>query len=56
MAENVTITNNLDFLTIQALGWEYNLWSVIIVDVLYIVLFILVSFIVFCIGIKFDWW
>ena len=46
----VIIGNDYDYLVIQALGWDYNLWSVIIVDVVSIVLFLVGVFLVMLIA------
>ena len=46
----VIIGNDYDYLVIQALGWDYNLWSVIIVDVVSIVLLLVGVFLVMLIA------
>lgn len=56
MSENVVIENNWDYLVIQALGWDYNLWSVIIVDVVSIIMIFIIVSIVGIIGLYFKWW
>ena len=42
----VLIGNDYDYLVIQALGWDYNLWSVLIVDIVSIVLILIGVFVV----------
>ena len=48
MTENVIINNDLNYLIIQALGWDYNLWSVILVDAILFGFVILVIFAYIC--------
>ena len=48
MSESVVIENNFNYLVIQALGWEYNLWSVLLTDLMMIGLIILIGFLYLC--------
>lgn len=55
MAENVTITNDYDYLFIQAMGWDYNFWTVLFVDIGTVVLLLGISFtILFIVKVKYD--
>lgn len=45
MTENVIIENDLTYLLIEALGWDYNLWSVILSDLICVGLIILAFFV-----------
>ena len=44
MTENVIIENDLTYLTIKALGWDYNLWTVILSGLILVGLIVLVLF------------
>jgi len=50
----VIIGNDYDYLVIQALGWDYNLWSVLIVDIVSIVLILIGVFVVMLIASILD--
>ena len=52
----VTIQNNLDYLFLQWLGWDYNFWTVIFADIVLVAMFFAVLFIIGFIGIFFNWW
>jgi len=45
MTENVIIENDLTYLIIKALGWDYNLWTVILSDLIFVGLIVLVLFV-----------
>ena len=45
MTENVIIENDLTYLIIKALGWDYNLWTVILSDLIFVGLIVLVFFV-----------
>ena len=56
MSESVVIENDFDYLVIQWLGWDYNLWSVILVDAVSLILIFLIISVIGIIGIWRDWW
>ena len=45
MTENVIIENDLTDLIIKALGWDYNLWTVMLSDLIFVGLIVLVLFV-----------
>ena len=45
MNENVIIENDLTYLMIKTLGWDYNLWTVILSDLIFVGLIILAFFV-----------
>ena len=45
MSENVIIENDLTYLMIKALGWDYNLWTVILSDLIFVGLIALIVFV-----------
>lgn len=53
---DVTIQNDLTYLFIQWLGWDYNFWTAIFADAILIIAFFAVLFVVGFIGVLFDWW
>ena len=53
---DVIVNNDWEVLVLQALGWDYNLWNVLLLDVLWIVFVIVVINVVGIIGIYFKWW
>ena len=44
------------YLIAQALGWEWNIWTIIILTLGIPLLLISIGFIVWIIGIYFRWW
>ena len=44
------------YLLAQALGWEWNIWTIIILDGTLILLFIIIICIVGLLGVYFKWW
>ena len=56
MSENVIINNDMNYLFIQWLGWDYNFWSVILADIILIVAFFGTIFVIGFIGICLNWW
>ena len=54
MSENVVIENDFNYLVIQALGWDYNLWSVILTDLIMIGLIILIGFLYVCLKVMIE--
>ena len=53
---NVTIQNDITYLFIQCLGWDYNFWNVIFADIILLVVIFLIIFIIGFIGMLFKWW
>ena len=53
---NVSIQNDLTYLFIQWLGWDYNFWSVIFADIILIAAFIGIIFVIGFICILLKWW
>lgn len=53
---DVTVQNDITYLFIQWLGWDYNFWNVIFADIILVVAFFLIIFIIGFIGILFKWW
>lgn len=56
MINNVTIQNDLTYLFIQWLGWDYNFWSVLFADIILIAAFFGIIFVIGFIGILVKWW
>ena len=54
MNETVIIGNDFRYLVIQALGWDYNLWSVILAAILCLVVFFGIIFVIGFIGMLLD--
>ena len=53
---NVTIQNDLTYLFIQWLGWDYNFLSVLFADIILIAAFFGIIFVIGFIGILLKWW
>ena len=53
---NVAIQNDPTYLFIQWLGWDYNFWSMIFADIILIVAFFGIIFVIGFIGILLKWW
>lgn len=53
---DVTIQNDMDYLFIQWLGWDYNFWTVIFADIILLGALFAIIFIVGLIGVVFKWW
>ena len=53
---NVTIQNDLTYLFIQLLGWDYNFWSVLFADIILIAAFFGIIFVIGFIGILLNRW
>lgn len=53
---DVTVQNDISYLFIQWLGWDYNFWNVIFADIILVVVFFVIIFIIGFIGILFKWW
>ena len=53
---NVTIQNDPTYLFIQWLGWDYNFWSMLFADIILIVAFFGIIFVIGFIGILLKWW
>ena len=43
---NVTIQNDLTYLFIQWLGWDYNFWSILFADIIWIAAFFGIIFVI----------
>lgn len=52
----VTIQNDINYLFLQWLGWDYNFWTVIFADIILVIAFFVIISIVMIIGIFFEWW
>lgn len=53
---NVTIQNDLTYLFIQWLGWDYNFWSMIFADIILIAVLFGIIFVIGFIGILLKLW
>ena len=53
---NVAIQNDPTYLFIQWLGWDYNFWSMIFADIILIVAFFGIIFVIGFIGILLNRW
>ena len=51
---NVPIQNDLTYLFIQWLGWDYNFWSMIFADIILIAAFFGIIFVIGFIGMLFN--
>ena len=53
---NVAIQNDLTYLFIQWLGWDYNFWSMLFADIILIVAFFGSIFVIGFIGMLLNLW
>jgi len=53
---DVTIQNDLTYLFLQWLGWDYNFWTAIFADIILMVSLFTIIFVIGFIGLWFDWW
>ena len=53
---NVVIQNDLTYLFIQWLGWDYNFWSMLFADIILIVAFFGILFVIGFIGMLLNLW
>ena len=53
---NVSIQNDLTYLFIQWLGWDYNFLSVLFADIILIAAFFGIIFVIGFICILLKWW
>ena len=53
---NVVIQNDLTYLFIQWLGWDYNFWSMLFADIILIVVFFGIIFVIGFISILLKCW
>ena len=53
---NVVIQNDLTYLFIQWLGWDYNFWSMLFADIILIVAFFGIIFVIGFIGMLLNLW
>ena len=53
---NVAIQNDLTYLFIQLLGWDYNFWSMLFADIILIVAFFGSIFVIGFIGMLLNLW
>ena len=53
---NVAIQNDLTYLFIQWLGWDYNFWSMLFADIILIAAFFGSIFVIGFIGMLFNLW
>ena len=56
MTNNVVIQNDLTYLFIQWLGWDYNFWSMLFADIILIVAFFGIIFVIGFIGMLLNLW
>lgn len=56
MINNVVIQNDLTYLFIQWLGWDYNFWSTLFADIILIAAVFGIIFVIGFIGMLFNWW
>ena len=52
---DVTIQNDIDYLFIQWLNWDYNFWTVIFADIILMAALLVIVFIIGFIFIALDW-
>ena len=53
---NVAIQNDLTYLFIQWLGWDYNFWSMLFADIILIVVLFVSIFVIGFIGMLLNLW
>ena len=53
---NVIIQNDLTYLFIQWLGWDYNFWSMLFADIILIAAVFGIIFVIGFICMLFNWW
>ena len=53
---NVVIQNDLTYLFIQWLGWDYNFWSMFFADIILIVAFFGIIIVIGFIGMLLNLW
>ena len=53
---NVIIQNDLTYLFIQWLGWDYNFWSMLFADIILIVVLFVSIFVIGFIGMLLNLW
>lgn len=53
---DVVIQNDPTYLFIQWLGWDYNFWTMIFVEGMFVIAFFAIIFIIGFIGLIFKWW
>ena len=56
MTNNVVIQNDLTYLFVQWLGWDYNFWSMLFADIILIVAFFGIIFVIGFIGMLLNLW
>ena len=56
MTNNVVIQNDPTYLFIQWLGWDYNFWSMLFADIILIVAFFGIIFVIGFIGMLLNLW
>ena len=56
MTNNVVIQNDLTYLFIQWLGWDYNFWSMLFADIILIVVLFVSIFVIGFIGMLLNLW
>lgn len=44
--DTVIIENNINYLFISWLGWDYNFWTVILTDIILFGMFIVIAFVI----------
>ena len=53
---NVIIQNDLTYLFIQWLGWDFNFWSMLFAEIILIAAVFGIIFVIGFIGMLFNWW
>ena len=53
---DVTIQNDLNYLFLQWIGWDYNFWTVIFADIILTVALFGIIGVVGLIGVLLKWW
>ena len=56
MSNKVVIQNDLTYLFIQWLGWDYNFWSMLFADIILIAAFFGIIFVIGFIGMLLNLW
>ena len=53
---DIVIQNDIRYLFLQWIGWDYNFWTVIFADVILFILFFGIMFLIGFMGMLFKWW
>lgn len=56
MTNEVAIQNDPTYLFVKWLGWDWNFWTMIFADIILVVAFFGIIFVIGFIGMCLDWW